>query len=68
MKKNYIAPEIQDLQVEEEDFIAASGLNVAGDGGGEGLSGFGGYGGKTNSKDPASRLFDDLGWDDDDEY
>ena len=64
MKKNYIAPEIQDLQVEEEDFIAASGLNANTDV----LDGFGGYGGKTNSKDPASRLFDDLGWDDDDEY
>lgn len=62
MKKNYIAPEIQDLQVEEEEFIAASGLGATG------LEGFGGYGGKTNSKDPASRLLDDLGWDDDDEY
>lgn len=62
MKKNYITPEIQDLQVEEEDFIAASQFNT------EGLDGIGGYGGKTSEKDPASRLFDDLGWDDDDEY
>ena len=62
MKKNYIAPLIQDLQVEEEDFIAASNLTA------DGLDGFGGYGGKTNSKDPASRLLDDMGWDDDDEY
>ena len=61
MKKNYITPEIQDLQVEEEDFIAASQFNT------EGLDGIGGYG-KTSEKDPASRLFDDLGWDDDDEY
>ena len=58
MKKNYITPEIQDLQVEEEDFIAASKFTT------DGIDGFGGYGGKTNSKDPASRLFDDL-WDDD---
>lgn len=62
MKKNYIAPKIQDLQVEEENFIAASGLNT------DSLEGFGGYGGETNSKDPASRLFEDMGWDDDDEY
>lgn len=62
MKKNYITPEIQDMQIEEEDFIAASQLSS------EGLDGIGGYGGKTTSKEADSRLFDDLGWDDDDEY
>ena len=62
MKKIYITPIVEDIQIEEESFIADSGLNASG------LDGFGGYGGKTDSKDPASRLFDDLGWDDDDEY
>lgn len=61
MKKNYIAPDIQDLQVEEEDFIAASKMNT------EGLDGFGGYGGNAISKEADSRFFDDF-WDDDDEY
>ena len=58
MKKNYITPEIQDMQIEEEDFIAASNLTA------DGLDGFGGYGGKTTSKEADSRFFDDL-WDDD---
>ena len=62
MKKNYITPIVEDIQIEEESFIADSNFTTTG------LDGIGGYGGKTDSKDPASRLFDDLGWDDDDEY
>ena len=66
MNKNYIAPQIESMDVEPEEMMVDSkAMNAVIDGNtpiGKG------YGGVDNvGLDADSRLFDDL-WDDDDEY
>ena len=63
MNKNYIAPQIESIDVEPEEMMADSkALKATINGNTIGN----GYGGVDNvGLDADSRLFDDLGWDDD---
>ena len=64
MNKKYIAPQIESMEVGPEEMIADSkAMNGYLNGNTIGK----GYGGVDNvGLDADSRLFDDLGWDDDD--
>ena len=66
MNKNYIAPQIESMDVEPEEMMVDSkAMNAVIDGN---TAVGNGYGGVDNvGLDADSRLFDDL-WDDDDEY
>ena len=63
MNKKYIAPQIESMEVgPEEMMVDSNGVNAVLNGNTIGK----GYGGVDNvGLDADSRLFDDLGWDDD---
>ena len=64
MKKQYIAPFIESLDVQPEEMMADSKVNAVINGNSIG-SGYGGI--ADDGREADSRFFDDF-WDDDDEY
>jgi hypothetical protein len=66
MNKNYIAPQIESMDVEPEEMMVDSkAMNATLDGDTPVGNGYGGI--APNGLDADSRFFDDF-WDDDDEY